>query len=66
MDVGEVVMIHVHKDGASSWCYKKQDWFLNKIKVTSSTEKDPFDFLFYGWVFSDVAVIHRGGNNENN
>lgn len=66
MDVGEVVMIHVHKDGASSWCYKKQDWFLNKIKVTSSTEKDPFDFLFYGWVFSVVAVIHRGGNNENN
>ena len=66
MDVGEVVMINLHNDGASGWFFKKQDWFLNEIQVTSSTEKDSFNFQFYCWVFSGVIVIHRGGNSKNN
>ena len=66
MDIGEVVTIHLHNDGASGWCYKKQDWFLNQIQVTSSNENDTFNFPFYGMIFSDVTVIHRGGNNEIN
>ena len=64
MDVGEVLMINLRNDGGG-WCHKKSDWFVNKIHVTSSSEKESFDFPYYGWVSSGVTVIQRGGNCRN-
>ena len=63
MDVGEVLMINLHSD-ACSWFFKNPDWFVNRISVISSTEKDSFEFPCHQWVFPDVAVIQRGGNKQ--
>ena len=64
MDVGEVLMINLRNDGGG-WCHKNSDWFINKIHVTSSSERGSFDFPYYGWVSSGVTVIQRGGNYTN-
>ena len=56
MDVGEVLMIHLHKDSG------KLDWFVNKIQVKSSTENATFEFVCFRWVLSDETVIQREGN----
>ena len=61
MDVGEVLMIHLHNDGARSW-YKNPHWFVNKITVTSSKRQSPFEFPCYRWVVSDMVVFQGKGN----
>jgi len=61
MDVGEVLMINLRNDGGG-WCHKNSDWFINKIHVTSSSERGSFDFPYYGWVSSGVTVIQRGAS----
>ncbi|KAJ7376326.1 Arachidonate 5-lipoxygenase [Desmophyllum pertusum] len=56
MDVGKVLMIHLHND-RGGWWYKNPDWFVNRISVLSSTQDDPFEFPCYRWVLSDLDVF---------
>ncbi|XP_022800953.1 allene oxide synthase-lipoxygenase protein-like [Stylophora pistillata] len=56
IDVGEVLMVHLHND-RGGWWYKNPDWFVNKIAVISSTQDDPFEFPCYRWVLSDLVVF---------
>ncbi|RMX58429.1 hypothetical protein pdam_00019691, partial [Pocillopora damicornis] len=56
MDVGEILMIHLHNDGAYSW-HKHPHWFVNRITVTSSEQKDPFEFPCFRWVVSDMTLF---------
>ena len=60
MDVGQVLMIHLHNDGGG-WWYKNPDWFVNKISVISSSQEDPFEFPCHRWVSSDLAVFEGKG-----
>ena len=61
MDVGEVLMIHLHNSGGG-WLYKNPDWFVNRISVISSSQQNPFEFPCYRWVLSDLVVFEGKGN----
>ena len=61
MDVGEVLMIHLHNNGGG-WWYKNPDWFVNRISVISSSQQNPFEFPCYRWVLSDLVVFEGKGN----
>ena len=61
MDVGKVLMVHLHND-QGGWWYKNADWFVNKIAVISSTQDEPFEFPCYRWVLSDLVVFEGRGN----
>ena len=63
MDVGEVLMIHLHNDGGG-WWYKNPDWFVNKISVISSKHEDPFEFPCYRWVLSELVVFEGRGKKN--
>ncbi|KAM7441207.1 arachidonate 5-lipoxygenase [Porites harrisoni] len=56
MDVGEVLMVHLHNSGGG-WWHKNPDWFVNRISVISSSQEDPFEFPCYRWVLSDLVVF---------
>ena len=60
MDVGEVLMIHLHNDGSGGW-YKNPDWFVNKVVVINLTSEEPFEFPCYRWVVSDMVVFQGKG-----
>ena len=61
MDVGEVLMIHLHNDGAGSW-FKDPDWFVAKITVTSLKQEKAFEFPCYRWLVSDMVVFQETGS----
>ena len=54
MDVGEVLMIHLHNDGGG--------WLVNRISVISFSQQNPFEFPCYRWVLSDLVVFEGKGN----
>lgn len=58
MDVGEILIVHLHNDGGG-WWHKNPDWFVNKISIISSkqVQDDPFEFPCYRWVMSDLVVF---------
>ena len=56
MDVGEVLMIHLHNNGGG-WWYKNPDWFVNRISVISFSQQNPFEFPCYRWVLSDWLYL---------
>ena len=60
MDVGEILMVHLHND-QGGWWYKNPDWFVNKIAVISSSQDEPFEFPCYRWVLSDLVVFEGRG-----
>ena len=60
MDVGEVLMVHLHNSGGG-WWHKNPDWFVNRISVISSSQEDPFEFPCYRWVLSDLVVFEGKG-----
>ena len=60
MDVGEILMVHLHND-QGGWWYKNPDWFVNKIGVISSSQDEPFEFPCYRWVLSDLVVFEGRG-----
>lgn len=62
MDVGEILVVHLHNDGGG-WWYKNPDWFVNKISIISSkqVQDDPFEFPCYRWVMSDLVVFEGKG-----
>ncbi|XP_068704039.1 allene oxide synthase-lipoxygenase protein-like [Montipora foliosa] len=56
LDVGKVLMIRLH---LSENCWiKNSDWFVERIIVTSSTQKKAFLFPCHRWVESDMVIFH--------
>ena len=59
LDVGKVLMIRLH---LSENCWiKNSDWFVERIIVTSSTQKKAFLFPCHRWVESDMVIFHGKG-----
>ncbi|XP_078369939.1 allene oxide synthase-lipoxygenase protein-like isoform X2 [Oculina patagonica] len=56
MDVGKVLMIHLHNDRGGC-LFKKPEWFVNKITVRSSSQDDLFEFPCYRWVLSELMAF---------
>ncbi|XP_028395780.1 allene oxide synthase-lipoxygenase protein-like [Dendronephthya gigantea] len=63
-DVGDIQLIELHSDGGGYYWRDDPDWFVNRVKVSSSSQDRVYSFPCFRWITKDIVLFPRKDNKE--